>query len=89
MLKGITDVKRRVLSSKKSKTTHKSGEKGPQPKLRRSNRPSSSAVVGVCAAILLRHKNTHMNLLQKVVSLLLNGGHASKQVRTQKYGIYM
>ncbi len=36
MMKGITDVKRRVLSSKKSKTTHKSGEKGPQLKLRRS-----------------------------------------------------
>ncbi len=78
ILKGTVEVKRRVTWSK-SKTTSKPGEKG-QPKVR-SCRPTQAAVIGVCSAVLLRHKNTHMNLLQKVVSLLLNGGHASKQVR--------
>ncbi len=66
VLRGIADVKHRV-------------RKGSKPKLK-STRPSNTAVVGVCAAILLRHGNVHTNLLQKMVSLLLSGGHASKQV---------
>lgn len=48
---------------------------------RKTNLPTNTAIVGVCASILLRHKNIHMNLLQKIVSLILNCGHASKLVR--------
>ena len=48
---------------------------------RKSWRPSEEAVVGVCAAIMLRNQNVHMNLLQRIVSLILHNGHASKQVR--------
>ena len=40
----------------------------------------SSAVVGVCASVLLRHKNQRMNLLQHILSLILHRGHAGKQV---------
>ena len=41
---------------------------------------SSAAVMGVCASILPRHKNQHMNILQHIVSLILHRGHAGKQV---------
>ena len=47
---------------------------------RKTNLPRNTAVVGVCASILLRHKNIHMNLLQRIISLILNCGHTSKQV---------
>ena len=47
---------------------------------RKSNRCPEIAVLGLCAAILLRHKNLNMNLVQRIVSVLLNCGHASKQV---------
>ena len=43
-------------------------------------RTSNAAVLGVCASILLRHKNQHMNVLQHIVSLILHRGHAGKQV---------
>ena len=39
-------------------------------------RVSNDATMGVCAAILLRHKNQHMNALQHIVSLILHRGHA-------------
>ena len=38
-----------------------------------------NVVIDICAAILLRH-NTHMNLVQRIISTLLYGGHALKQV---------
>ena len=50
--------------------------------VKRSYRPSEKAVLGVCAAIMLKNRNVHMNLLQCIVSLILYNGHASKQVRT-------
>ena len=40
------------------------------------------AVIGVCAAILINHRNSKMNLIQKITSLILYAGHASKQVCT-------
>ena len=43
-------------------------------------RCSNEVVVGVCAAIILRHRNHHMNLLQRLISLILHNGHSSKQV---------
>ena len=44
-------------------------------------RTSPSAVVGVCASVLLRHRNQQMNMLQHLVSLILHRGHAGKQVK--------
>ena len=43
-------------------------------------RPNTKAVVGVCAAIILKHRQPKMNLLQKIISLILYAGHASKKV---------
>lgn len=52
-------------------------------KSKKSTTTPNTYVVGVCASIFLRHRNTHMNLLQKIISLVLNSGHASKQVCIQ------
>lgn len=45
-------------------------------KRRKSYAISESAVVGMCVAILLRHHNVNMNLVQRIVSALLYSGHA-------------
>ena len=37
-------------------------------------------VIGTCVAILLKHRNPKLSLLQKIISLVLYAGHASKQV---------
>ena len=47
-----------------------------------SYRVKDESVIGICAAILLRHQNPQMNLIQPIVSLLLYSGHAPKQVST-------
>ena len=59
LLKGCADVKRH-------ERPRKSRRKSPK-----SFRPTNTAVLGTCAAILLRHKNQYMNLLQRLVSLVL------------------
>ena len=43
-------------------------------------RPNVHIVVGTCVAILLKHRNPKMSLLQKLISLVLYAGHTSKQV---------
>ena len=43
-------------------------------------RSNTDAVIGMCAAILLNHHNSKMNLIQKIISLILYAGHSSKQV---------
>ncbi|KAL5469317.1 hypothetical protein EMCRGX_G030565 [Ephydatia muelleri] len=69
LLKGMVQVKR-----KRTKATDKHSN------AKASRYLSTDAVLGVCASILLRHgRNQHVNLFQKVVSLLLNSGHASAQ----------
>lgn len=68
VLRGIIQVKCRIRN------------RTPQKKGRKCSRSSEEAVLGVCAAIMLRHRNVHMNLLQRIVSLILYNGHASKQV---------
>lgn len=45
-----------------------------------THRISNAAAMGVCASVLLRHKNQHLNVLQHIVSLILHRGHAGKQV---------
>ena len=47
-----------------------------------SYRFKDESIIGICAAILLRHQNPQMNLIQRIVSLLLYSGHAPKQVST-------
>ena len=49
-------------------------------RLGRLYRVKDESIIGVCAAILLRHQNPQMNLIQRIVSLLLYSGHAPKQV---------
>lgn len=66
ILKECVEVKRRERPSKKRR--------------RGSYRPSNSAVIGICACILMRHKNQQMNVLQRMISLILQRGHAGKQV---------
>ena len=44
------------------------------------HRPNSVIALCVCAAVMLKNRNENMNLFQRLVSLLLNAGHASKQV---------
>ena len=69
-----TDVKRRERKVVK-------GEEKSQAKGRRKTRHCSNTVVlGVCAGILLRHHNHHMNFIQRLVSLILHSGHCAKQV---------
>ena len=41
---------------------------------------NSTAVIGMCAALILRHRFTKMCLLQKMISLILYAGHSDKQV---------
>ena len=36
--------------------------------------------LGVCAALLLRHRNRNLNLVQRIISLILHSGHAGKKV---------
>ena len=43
-------------------------------------RPSNNVILCVCACIILRHRSQQMNTLQKIVSLILHRGGASKQV---------
>lgn len=43
-------------------------------------RPNTKAVLGMCAAILLKHRQPKMNLLQSIISLILYAGHASEMV---------
>lgn len=76
ILKGCVEVKRRTrkLKPRCRKPANKGKKRSGQ------NKPSATAVIGLCAAILLRNKNIRMNLVQKLVGLILNCGHASKQV---------
>ena len=47
---------------------------------RRISRTDFNVVMCVCVALLLRNRNPRMNLIQKIISLILYGGHSSKQV---------
>ena len=65
----LVDVLRGCVEVKRRKRSEK--------KLRQ---PSSSAVISVCGAILLRNHSAKMNLVQRMISVLLSAGHASKLV---------
>ena len=42
--------------------------------------PNKEAAIGMCVAILMRARSQRMNLVQRLMSLLLYGSHAPKQV---------
>ena len=46
----------------------------------RHPRTNRTATICVCAAILFKFRFSRMNLLQKIISLILHGGHCGKQV---------
>ena len=53
--------------------------------LPRQKRESEAAkpIICMCAAILLKFRNPRVNVVQAVISLVLQAGHASKEVRLQ------
>ena len=55
-------------------------ERAGKGKGRRVRHPHGYAALGICAAILLRNRNQHLNLVQRLISLILHSGHAGKQV---------
>ena len=46
----------------------------------RSPRTNTNAVIGICAAIIFKQRNSKMSLVQKIISLVLYAGHTSIQV---------
>lgn len=46
----------------------------------RKPRVNRKAVIGMCAAILLKNRFSKMSLVQRIVSLILYAGHSGKQV---------
>ena len=50
-------------------------------KARKSYIVEDNTVIGLCSAVLMRHKNNKMNMVQRIISLLLYSEHASKQVK--------
>ena len=47
----------------------------------RRERPNKDAVIAMCTAMMCKLRNSEVNAAQKTLSLILFGGHASKQVR--------
>ena len=56
------------------------GRRRSRAKKQKSRMIDVDTVVGVCCAILLRGRSQKMNLLQRIISLILFCGHASKRV---------
>ena len=56
------------------------GRKRPKTKKQKPRMFNVDTVVSVCCAILLRGRSQKMNLLQRIISLILFYGHASKRV---------
>ena len=50
----------------------------------RRPRSNQDAVIGMCAALLLKHRFSKMSLVQKIMSLILYDGHSGKQVSCEK-----
>ena len=43
-------------------------------------RDNCDAVIGMCAAILLKHRFSEMSLVQRIISMILYAGHSGKHV---------
>lgn len=48
----------------------------------------NSAIVGVCCAVILKSRYRRMSLVQKLVAVILQAGHCSKQVKVFVYYMY-
>ena len=46
----------------------------------RSERANRTTTIVMCFAVIVKHRNPNVNLLQKIISLILYAGHCSKQV---------
>jgi hypothetical protein len=46
----------------------------------RTPRSNTDAVIGMCAAMMFKHRNPNMNLVQRINSLVLYAGQAPKKV---------
>ena len=78
VLQGLVTVRRQERSRKKEKQK------------KRSYHAKDSTIFGLCVAVLLRHHNHSMSLVQRIISLVLHSGHAGKQVGLVLYFyIYM
>ncbi len=51
----------------------------------RRPRTNQDAVVGMCAAVLLKYRYAKMSLVQRILSLVLYGGRSGKQVKPYTY----
>ena len=49
-------------------------------RLSRSKKVNTDAIVGLCCGLLARARSQKLNLVQRLISVLLYGGHATKQV---------
>lgn len=51
----------------------------------RSERANRTTTIVMCLAMIVKHRNPNVNLLQKIISLILYAGHCSKQVCFSSY----
>ena len=48
----------------------------------KGQRKNTKGVVGMCMALIIKHRFGTMSLVQRIVSMVLYSGHAGKQVRS-------
>ena len=46
----------------------------------RRTKENQNAVIGICAAVILKYRFQKMNLVQKLISVILYAGHSGKRV---------
>ena len=46
----------------------------------KTKRSNNDAIIVVCFSIFFKHRYQNMNIVQKIVSLILDTGHSTKQV---------
>ena len=51
----------------------------------RSERVNRTMTIIMCFAMIVKHQNPNVNLLQKIITLILYAGHCSKQVCCSSY----
>ena len=51
----------------------------------RSERVNRTMTIVMCFAMIVKHRNPNVNLLQKIITLILYAGHCSKQVCCSSY----
>ena len=59
----------------------------PSKRRKKSRRACQKAIVGACACIVLRYRNHSVNLLQRLVSMFLYSGHATKRVSASVFRV--